>query len=210
MSFTVTRRALLATIGLSCVVMGCNDPIQPLARVVAPARNVSSDQVWTVQLRALPGFATLQWGNMRLSPFTPVNPCVPPNPTVPAGQTILAICGKIFNEGGATYSGGGLYTVPPVIDAVPVLIAPFNSVSQPVDPCRRYDLSGYITLPEATAADLIASTAKYLLLFDGAGPNGEESQIGGRLDGSAWGPAGVRTEQDVFFGSKVCDIAIRP
>jgi len=54
------------------------------------------------------------------------------------------------------------------------------------------------------------SPNRYQVIFDAATPGGTETQIGGLLDGSAWGPIGVRPEQDVFFQSKVCAIDIVP
>jgi hypothetical protein len=210
MSTSVTRLSPTLGVVLALLAAGCDSSNRSNPTAPRPSLNIGSDQVLTVQLRTVPGFATLEWGNLRLKPFAPVDPCVPPNPTIPAGQTVVSVCGRIFNEGGATYSGGGIYTVPLVIDAAPILIASFNSVSAPTDPCRRYDLSGYITVSDATAADLLASPGAYQVLFDGAGPGGEETQIGGRLDGLAWGPVGTREEQDVFFGAKVCTVEIRP
>ena len=210
MSTRVTRLSPALGVVLAWLAAGCESPTRSTPTAPRPSLNIGSDQVLTVQLRTVPGFATLEWGNLRLRPFTPVDPCVPPNPTIPAGQTVVSVCGRIFNEGGATYSGGGLYTVPLVIDAAPILIASFNSVASPTDPCRRYDLAGYITVSDETAADLIAAPGKYQVLFDGAGPGGEEAQIGGLLDGSAWGPVGATPEEDVFFGAKVCTVEIRP
>jgi len=45
-------------------------------------------------------------------------------------------------------------------------------------------------------------------LFDGLTPDDKPTQIGGRLDGTAWGPIGSRTDADPFYAQKVCNISI--
>lgn len=202
------RRAHLVVAAALFTLAACDDPAAPEIGM-RPMLETTSNSVLTVQLRTLPGFATLQWGHLQIR-LQPVDPCVPPNPVVPSGQTLLAVCGRIFNEGGAAYSGGGLYTVPTSFDELPVLLASFNSPAAPVDPCRRYELGGYVTVPDATADQLLATPTRYQVIFDAATPGGTETQIGGLLDGSAWGPTGVTPEQDVFFESKVCAIDIAP
>lgn len=207
MSLDRTRLAPLAALAL-CTLAACESPATPAASVPAMVLAGNSG-IFNVQLRTVPGFAVLSWGHLQVN-LTPVDPCVPPNPTVPAGQTLVAVCGRIFNEGGAIYSGGGLYTVPISFDELPTLLASFNTLAAPVDPCRRYDLGGYILLADETADQLLAQPARYQVLFDAADAAGTETQFGGLLDGSAWGPAGARPEQDVFFAGNVCKISIQP
>lgn len=213
------RHHLLPSLALALAALGgCADREAPTAapggeplRVIA-----SSNTILTAQLRTLPGFAVLQWGNLRLAVnFAPVDPCreQPTNPVTTDGMTNVAVCGTIFNPGGALYQGGGIYTVPPpVVDAPlpPALVASFPSVAQPVDPCRLYQLQGYIQVADADALGLVTSPSNYQVLFDGATPGGTETMIGGLLDGSAWGPIGNVAETDPYFGEKVCRIEIAP
>jgi hypothetical protein len=201
------RRAHILAAATLLALAACDEPVAPEPGVT-PLFASTTDAIFNVQLRTLPGFATLQWGYLQIR-MMPVDPCVPPNPVVPQGETLIGVCGRIFNEGGAAYSGGGLYTVPTSFDELPILLAPFNSTA-PVDPCRRYDLGGYITVPDEVAGNLLAEPSRYQVIFDAATPDGTETQIGGRLDGLAWGPTGVKSEQDAFFGSNVCAIDIAP
>ena len=117
------------------------------------------------------------------------------------------MCGKIFNEGGALYRGGGLYMLSPFGEG-PGLVASFNG-SFPPSACRRYDIAGAVTVSDAIAADMVAHPDQYQTRMDGD-VTSEATQIGGRLDGSAWGPVGSRPETDPYFAEKVCTIAITP
>jgi hypothetical protein len=141
--------------------------------------------------------------------MTPVDPCVPPNPVVPSGMTLVAVCGRIFNDGGVRYVAGGLYELPTggVDIGPPELVAGFDS-QQPTDPCRRYELGGSILIADALAADIQTSPSKYAVLFDGLTADNKPTRIGGRLDGTAWGPIGERADTDPFYAQKVCNISI--
>jgi len=170
--------------------------------------------LFNVQIRAVPPNPvvppnpTYGWGNLQIR-MSPIDPCVPPNPVVPIGVTLVAVCGKIFNDGGVRYVAGGLYQLQTGGEDVglPELVASFNSLT-PTEPCRRYELAGSILIADALAADIQTSPSKYLVLFDGLTPDNKPTQIGGRLDGSAWGPIGERTDADPFYAQKVCNIAI--
>jgi hypothetical protein len=211
------RHHLLPSLALALAALGgCTDREAPTAapggeplRVIA-----SSNTILTAQLRTLPGFAVLQWGNLRLAVnFAPVDPCRehPTNPVTTDGMTNVAVCGTIFNPGGALYQGGGIYTVPPpVVDALPLLVASFTSIAAPVDPCRLYQLQGYFQVADADALDLVTSPASYQVLFDAATPGGTETRIGGLLDGSAWGPVGTVAVTNPTFAQDVCTIEIAP
>jgi hypothetical protein len=188
-----------------------------------PQRALASSQtVFTLQLRALPpnpilppspifGYGHLQ---LRLG-ATLDDSCLPPNPISPQpGFTALSVCGKIFNEGGALYTGGGIYAVSGGLGDTfnPVLVASFNAAqpgSPPISPCRRYEVAGFVAVPDAVAADMLARTTSYAVLFDGD-VGGSATRIGGRFDGSAWGPVGQRPETDPFFAEKVCSVAVTP
>jgi hypothetical protein len=184
--------------------------------------------VLNTQLRALPPSPIVPpnpiygWGNLQLKVDVQAgDACLPPNPIVPsAGTTVVAICGKIFNEGGARYTGGGIYTVPSIIGdgGGPSLVAAFTSVNA-AQACRRYDLSGAVLVSDAIAADLATSPTRYQVLFDGLAPTtaitsdgsvSEATRIGGLLDGSAWGPLGKRLATDPYFAEKVCAVTVAP
>jgi hypothetical protein len=182
----------------------------------APTRVLSdAGSVFNLQLRALPpnpvfptdplyGFGHLQ---IRLGSLVDLS-CVPPNPiTPPPGYTVLSVCGRIFNEGGALYRGGGIYTADLGGDGF-IAVAEFSGALLS-DPCRRYDISGGVTVPESIALDMIANPTDYQVLMNGD-VSGATTQIGGVLDGSAWGPVGTRPESDPYFAAKVCSVAITP
>jgi hypothetical protein len=198
------------------------------AEAATPALAISGfSTVIPIQLRGLPPNPILPpspiygWGNLQLKVnVAEGDACLPPSPITPEpGTTAVAVCGKIFNEGGARYVGGGLYTVPSVFGEGPGLVATFGGAVPP-DACRRYDIGGSIVVSDAIAADLVASPASYQVLFDGFVPAGASvtsdgttsgaTQIGGRLDGSAWGPVGERPATDPYFAVKVCAVSITP
>ena len=66
-----------------------------------------------------------------------------------------------------------------------------------------------MTVSDAIAADMVARPDLYQVRMDGA-VNSDATQVGGRLDGSAWGPVGSRPETDPFFAEKVCSVALTP
>jgi hypothetical protein len=175
----------------------------------------SLDQVFTVQLRAYPvdpvfpndpvyGYGHVQ---IRLG-ATLGDSCYPVDPISPApGFTRVSVCGKIFNEGGAKYRGGGIYNLSPFTEG-PGLIAAFNGALPP-NPCRRYDIAGAVAVSDAIATDMIAHPDLYQVRMDGD-VLGQSARLGGRLDGSAWGPVGARPETDPFFAEKTCTVAVTP
>lgn len=182
----------------------------------APARLLSdAGSVFNLQLRALPpnpvipndpvyGYGHLQ---IRLGSLVDLA-CLPPNPvTPPPDYMVLSVCGRIFNEGGALYRGGGIYTADLGGDGF-IAIAEFNG-ALPSDPCRRYDISGGIMVSELIAADMIANPTDYQVLMNGD-VSGATTRIGGAFDGAAWGPVGTRPESDPYFAAKVCSVAISP
>ena len=182
----------------------------------APGRALTDfGSVFNVQLRTLPPNPILPpspiygWGNLQMRLGSLVdNSCLPPNPITPQpGTTLLSVCGRIFNEGGALYTGGGLYSLSPLGEGT-VLVAAFNSALPP-NPCRRYDVAGAVTVPDAIAADMIVNPTHYQVLTDGSVSEATTS-IGGVLDGSAWGPVGSRPETDPYFAAKVCAVAVMP
>ena len=99
-------------------------------------------------------------------------------------------------------SGGGLG------DSFNILIASFNGAI-PNDSCRRYEVAGAVVVPDAIAADMVANTTTYAVRFDGE-VAGAATGIGGRFDGTAWGPVGSRPETEPFFAVKVCSVAVTP
>lgn len=176
--------------------------------------------VLPVQLRGFPTDPLLPpnpiygWGNLQLKVNVSAgDACLPPNPVSPEpGTTAIAICGRIFNEGGARYVGGGLYRLPGLGEEGPAQVAAFGGVI-PSGACRRYDLSGAVLVSDFVAQEMVSSSAGYAVQFDGfvdAGTTTGATRIGGRLDGSAWGPAGERAATDPFFAAKVCEIVITP
>lgn len=168
----------------------------------APARAVGTiGSVFNVQLRQFPndpifptdptiptdplyGFGNLQ---VRLGSLID-DSCLPPNPITPQpGYTVVSVCGRIFNEGGALYRGGGIYYSNDVFGDGSILVTQFSGAI-PNDPCRRYEISGAALVSDATAADMVANPGAYFVNFDGD-IGGESTWIGGRLDGAAWGTA---------------------
>ena len=177
--------------------------------------------VFTVQLRTFPndpifptdpviptdpfyGYGSLQ---VRLGSLVD-DTCLPPSPITPQpGETLLSVCGRIFNEGGALYQGGGIYMTQVGGDGS-ILVAEFGGTIPP-DPCRRYEIGGAVVVSDATAADMIANPTRYYVHFDGE-VSGETAAVGGVFDGSAWGPVGTRPETDPYFSAKVCSVDITP
>src|SRR5687767_5971744 len=103
--------------------------------VSAPALAVGSlDRMYTVQLRAIPTDPLLPpspiygWGHLQLRlGATLGDSCIPTDPVSPApGTTRLTVCGRIFNEGGALYRGGAIYTVPSDLGEGPAFVASLN------------------------------------------------------------------------------------
>jgi hypothetical protein len=172
--------------------------------------------MFTIQLRGFPndpilpsspifGYGHLQ---LRLS-ATLGDSCYPTDPISPTpGFTRLSVCGKIFNEGGARYAGGGLYIQSGLGEGPPSLIAAFNG-ALPSSTCRRYEIAGSVTVSDAVATDMVAHPEQYQVRMGGSVAS-DATQIGGRLDGSAWGSVGTRPETDPFFAEKVCSVAVTP
>jgi len=221
-SNTLLRLQSLAGIALAAVAAACSpdaidNPDPPM--VSTPQLAIATpSSVFTVQLRAVPpnpvvspnpvfGYGHLQ---IRVGAQLDVGTsCVPPNPVTPQpGTSVVSICGKIFNEGGALYTGGGIYLTDLLGDSFATLIASFNG-AVPNDSCRRYEIAGAVVVPDAVAADMIANTTSYAVRFDGA-VAGAATRIGGRFDGTAWGPVGSRPETDPYFAEKVCNVAVTP
>jgi hypothetical protein len=182
----------------------------------APARSLGAvGSVFTLQLRALPPNPVLPpnpifgYGHLQMRLGSAVdNSCLPPNPITPQdGTTLITVCGKIFNEGGALYRGGGI-DYADFLGEGTVRVASFDGAPPP-NPCRRYDLAGAVTVPDAIAADMIVNPTLYRVNLDGDVASAT-TRIGGLLDGSAWGPVGTRPETDPFFAEKVCTVAITP
>ena len=193
-----------------------------LLTVGGPARALGTfGSVFTVQLRTFPNdpiFPTdptiptdpvYGYGNLQVRLGSLVDEtCLPPSPiTPPPGETLLSVCGRIFNEGGALYQGGGIYMTQVGGDGS-ILIAEFGG-AVPTDPCRRYEIGGALVVSDATAADMIANPTRYFVHFDGD-VSGAATAVGGVFDGSAWGPVGTRPETDPYFSAKVCSVSITP
>jgi hypothetical protein len=224
-SRTVRSLALAALAALATALAACapDAGTAPSAMTpTGPARALGTfGSVFTVQLRTFPndpifptdptfptdplyGFGNLQ---VRLGSLVDET-CLPPSPITPQpGETLLSVCGRIFNEGGALYQGGGIYMTQVGGDGS-ILVAEFGGTI-PTDPCRRYEIGGAVVVSDATAADMIANPTRYFVHFDGD-VGGEATAIGGPFDGSAWGPVGTRPETDPFFTAKVCSVAITP
>jgi hypothetical protein len=204
---------VLAALAVACTADGAAGP----RAAAAPARDLqlgSVASVWNVQLRTLPpnpvrpGDPYYGYGHLQLRAGSVVgDACLPPNPVTPQpGATVLSVCGRIFDEGGAAYRGGGIYTANLFSDGT-VLVAAFNG-AVPNDPCRRYDVAGAVLVPDAIAADMIANPTLYQVRMFGD-VAGATTRIGGLLDGSAWGSVG-RAETDPFFAAKICSVAVTP
>jgi len=219
MSTARTIRLALAlaalTLATACAPDAGTGPAELSAR--APSRSLGAvGTVFNVQLRALPPNPILPpspiygHGHLQVRLGSVVDDaCLPPNPVTPQpGTTVLSVCGRIFNEGGALYRGGGLYAGSLGLGDGYVQVATFNGTI-PNDSCRRYDIAGAIIVSDGTAADMIANPTKYKVQFDGD-VLGDPTAIGGAFDGSAWGPVGTRPETDPFFSAKVCSVAITP
>jgi hypothetical protein len=173
---------------------------------------ISGSAVLNAELRTAPGLPSLEWGHVQLKiGFQTGDPCIPPDPIVPPDFTAVAVCGKIFNPGGARFLGGGLYVTVPGEGGVPTveLIRIFEGAIPP-DPCRRYDLSGYVPISNEDAQNLMLAPSAYSVRFDGATVDGWATQIGGFLDGGAWGPVGQVDDSDAFFAANACNVKIIP
>ena len=216
---TARTRSLSLVAALAAATAACASDAGTAPRAlsaIAPAGSLGAvGSVFSVQLRTLPPNPILPpspiygWGNLQMRLGSVVdNSCLPPNPITPQpGTTLLTVCGRIFNEGGAQYTGGGLYSLNPFGEGT-VLVAAFNGALPP-NPCRRYDLEGAVTVSDDIAADMIVNPTRYQVLMDGSVSDATTS-IGGVLDGSAWGPVGERPETDPYFAEKVCSVAVTP
>ena len=229
MQFINGRRIDLAITALAALTAACSPDSStgpdPLTTRAADLALGSSQTVFTLQLRALPpnpivppnpifgyGHLQLRLGATLDDSCFPNDPIFPTDPVTPApGATLVSICGKIFNEGGALFKGGGIYAVSGGLgDSFELLVAPFAvRGGPPISPCRRYEVAGAVAVPDAVAAEMLAHTTSYAVLFDGD-VGGSATRIGGRFDGSAWGPVGQRPETDPFFAEKVCGVAVTP
>ena len=185
--------------------------------IAAPALAVGTlDRMYTVQLRALPPSPIVPpnpiygWGHLQLRlGATLDNSCVPPNPISPLpGATLLTVCGRIFNEGGALYRGGAIYTVPLGLGDTPIFVAALNG-AYPTEPCRRYDIAGAVVVPDDLAENMATNADGYQVVMDGD-VLGTTTAIGGLFTGTAWGPVGARPESDPFFAAKVCNVVVTP
>ena len=175
--------------------------------------------VFNLQLRAFPNDPVFPTdpvygsGNLHIRLGSVVgDACLPPNPITPqSGTTVLALCGKIFNQGGALYRGGGIYQTNLFGDGF-VQVAAFNGTLPP-NPCHRYDVAGSITVSDAVASDMILHPSQYQVQMDGD-VAGTTTAIAGLFDGSAWGtatrPGDPYQPSDPYFAEKVCAVAITP
>ena len=205
----------LAVTTAACSPDASTSPSAPA--ISAPALEVGSlDRMYTVQLRAFPNDPLLPpnpiygWGHLQLRlGATLGDSCFPTDPVSPApGTTLLTVCGRIFNEGGALYRGGAIYTVPSDLGEGPAFVASLNG-AYPVDPCRRYDIGGAVVVSDALAEDMVTNPHRYQVLMDGD-VLGTSTAIGGLFTGTAWGPIGTRPESDPFFAAKVCNVVVTP
>ena len=185
--------------------------------ISAPALVVGSlDRMYTVQLRALPPNPILPpspiygWGHLQLRlGATLGDSCIPTDPISPApGTTLLTVCGRVFNEGGALYRGGAIYTVPLGLGEGPAFVASLNG-EHPAEPCRRYDIGGAVVVSDAIAEDMVTNPGRYQVVMDGD-VLGTATTIGGAFTGTAWGPIGTRPESDPYFAAKVCNVVVTP
>jgi hypothetical protein len=219
------RRIDVAIVALAVLTAACSPDAGTAPRTLT-ARSpdlalAPSQTVFTLQLRALPPNPILPpipifgYGNLQLRLGAALDDsCFPNDPVTPApGTTLLSVCGKIFNEGGALYKGGGIYRLSDGLgDSFNILVVSFDGAAPsppPITPCRRYEVAGAVAVPDDIAADMVAHTTSYAVFVDGD-VGGSATRIGGRFDGSAWGPVGTRPETDPYFGEKVCGVAIAP
>jgi len=195
MHVRIPRRALAAGT-ISALLAACADQtVAPTSRAPgAAARSISGNTVLTSQLRTAPNFPALQWGSVQLKVnVSPGDACTPaPPPIAPAGSTDIAVCGTIKNAGGATYGGGGIYTLPIGTDVPPQLLAAFQNL-QPSPPpiCPQFNISGVVRVTDDLASQIFGSPVSFQVLFQGTAPDNSPTLIGGLLDGSAWGPRGI-------------------
>jgi len=213
---TVRTLSLVAALALAAACSADVGTVPSGLAPRAPNRALSEfGSVFNLQLRTLPPNPVLPpspiygYGHLQLRLGSLVdNSCLPPNPITPQpGTTLLTVCGRIFNEGGALYRGGGIYSLSPLGEGT-VLVAAFNGAI-PNDPCRRYEIAGAVTVSDAIAADMNVNPTRYQVLMDGD-VSGATTRIGGLVDGSAWGPVGSRPETDPYFATKVCSVAVTP
>lgn len=206
--------AALAAAGCGADPLASTSPHAP-----APELAVATSGVITTQLRAFPGTTSYAWGHLQLTlGGTAADPCGGGLPLAADAPTTVALCGKIFNQGGATFTGdGGLYRTSGVeLDASLLLVASFQDGAHPPSPCRRYDVGGTITVSSDVATDIVASPADYVVLFEGLHPPSPIHPpapirlLGGSLDGQAWGPVGSIPSTDVFYTQNVCDLQLAP
>ena len=218
---TTSHRVAFAVFALA--IAACSPDAGTAPTSLAPAtpdRSLGAvGSVFNLQLRAFPNDPVFPTdplygsGNLHIRLGSVVgDACLPPNPITPQpGTTALAVCGKIFNQGGALYRGGGIYQANLFGDGF-IQVAAFNGVLPP-NPCHRYDVAGTVTVSDAVAADMILNPTHYLVRMDGA-VSGTTTAIAGLFDGSAWRsatqPGDPYLPSDPYFAEKVCTVAITP
>jgi hypothetical protein len=221
MSTTRTLRSGLVLAALSLAACAPDAGTSPTSLAPgAPGRSLGAvGSVFNLQLRPyptdpiFPNDPLYGAGNLHIRLGSVVgDACLPPNPITPQpGTTVLAICGKIFNAGGALYRGGGIYQTNLLGDGL-IQVAAFNGTI-PNDPCHRYDVAGSVTVSDAIATDMIVNPTHYLVRMDG-NVSGTTTAIAGLFDGSAWGltarPGDTYQTSDPYFAEKVCAVAITP
>ena len=218
-----TIRSHLILGALTIAIAACSTDVGTAPSGLAPRAAVRSlgavGTVFNLQLRAFPNDPlfptdpTYGAGNLHIRLGSVVgDACLPPNPITPQpGTTLLAICGKIFNQGGALYRGGAIYQTNLFGDGF-IQVAALNGALPP-NPCHRYDVAGTVTVSDAIAADMIVNPARYLVRMNGD-LSGTTTAIAGLFDGSAWGsaaqPGDSYAPSDPYFAEKVCTVAITP
>ena len=216
---TVRPRVALATLSIALAACASDAGTAPATLAPgAPDRSLGAvGSVFNLQLRAFPNDPIIPTdplygsGNLHIRLGSVIgDSCFPNDPVTPQpGRTALALCGRIFNAGGALYRGGGIYQTNLFGDGF-IQVAAFNGALPP-NPCHRYDVAGTVTVPDAIAADMILNPTHYLVRMDG-NVSGRATAIAGLFDGSAWGSAAGDSyaPTDPFFAEKVCSVAITP
>ena len=216
-------RSGLAFGALSLAIAACAPDAGTSPAGLAPRASARSlgavGTVFNLQLRAYPtdpifptdpvyGFGSL---HIRLGSVVG-DSCFPNDPVTPQpGTRVLAMCGKIFNRGGALYRGGGIYQTNLLGDGF-ILVAALNGALPP-NTCHRYDVAGFVTVSDAVAADMILHPSQYQVQMNGD-VSGTTTAIAGLFDGSAWGsadrPGDPYQPGDPYFAEKVCAVPITP
>jgi hypothetical protein len=123
---------------------------------------------------------------------------------VASGLTAVALCARIFNPGGETFTGGSLLQFGAEDAATVATLG--RATAFPPAPCHSYTVQGVVTVSDAVASQIMASPGRYALSF--ASVARPTSALSGALDGSTAGAVGPLGETDVYFAYNKCTVDV--